>query len=275
MAVWQEKIERLSLEHMVAYITEEPVARRICMIIMHHFWSPNAAQYRGAPTWNSVNAYHRDVRGWSRDKKVSIGYQIGVGPDRSLWKLRPLGRSGAHTLGHNSDSVGVALAGNCDEDDPMLFMPAAAQVVGLVLRRFKLGIAAIRFHREFADKTCPGTRMSLAGFRANVAESMGKPYASEGMLDTIVGQPHYAVVLGGNVVPCIPRIEVDDRLTIKASALLPMMGVEVSEVPAGVIHGNGRCYALELFDAIPHWSLEYRMTPMGHRWYPQDDRWPS
>jgi hypothetical protein len=34
--------------------------------------------------------------------------------------------------------------------------------------RFKLGPQGVRFHREFQDKTCPGTKMDLGRFREMV-----------------------------------------------------------------------------------------------------------
>jgi len=48
-------------------------------------------------------------------------------------------------------------------------MQVGLEVVVLLLRRFRLDERAIRFHREFAPKTCPGTRLSLSWFRQQVA----------------------------------------------------------------------------------------------------------
>jgi hypothetical protein len=164
------------------------------MIVLHHTWSPTAAQYRGLSTWVSIKRYHMETRGWS-----DIGYHLGVGSDGTFWILRPLAKTGAHTLNHNAHSVGVCLVGNFDTEDPWANgLGACCGLLASVLEAYNLGVQTIHFHREFADKTCPGTRIDLATVRNTVGRILVQDPPSE-----------IKVILlpGSTVVPCHPRIE--------------------------------------------------------------------
>jgi hypothetical protein len=157
-------IEQVTLEGLKQYLDSAKVTRGIQEVVLHHTWSPTAAQYRGKTTWDAIRKYHMEERGWS-----DIGYHFGVGPDRSIWKLRPVERSGAHVLNRNQHTVGVAMVGNFDVEDPMANgLPTAAQVVRVLVDRFELKLENVRFHREFQDKTCPGTKVDLGRFREMV-----------------------------------------------------------------------------------------------------------
>ena len=39
-----------------------------------------------------------------------------------------------------------------------------------LLRRFGLGVEQVHFHRQFADKSCPGTKLDLATYRKEVGQ---------------------------------------------------------------------------------------------------------
>lgn len=52
-----------------------------------------------------IDRWHR-ARGWA-----GIGYHYVIDRDGSIGKGRPLSRVGAHTRGHNRDSVGICLIG--------------------------------------------------------------------------------------------------------------------------------------------------------------------
>jgi len=90
------------------------------------------------------------------------------------------------------------------------------------------------------------------------------------------GQPKYAVVLKGSVIPCAPQLEKDGHMTLLAEPYLKALGADVATIPAGVIHRNGRAYGAELTQYVPGWVLtqnQFRLTPDGYRWYPQRIEW--
>ncbi|MEN6302309.1 MAG: peptidoglycan recognition family protein [Armatimonadia bacterium] len=158
-------IEQVSLAELKAELAKTRVTRGIQEVVVHHTWSPTAVQYQGKATWEAIRRYHTGERGWS-----DIGYHYGVGPDGTLWKLRPVTRSGAHVLNRNQHTVGVVLLGNFDVEDPARCgLPRMVELVRMLVERFRLPPAGIRFHREFQNKTCPGTKLDLGAFRKMVA----------------------------------------------------------------------------------------------------------
>lgn len=138
-------IEQVTLGQLVAELKQTKVTRGIQEVVLHHTWSPTAAQYRGKETWEAIRRYHMQERGWS-----DIGYHYGIGSDGTIWTLRPVTRSGAHVLNRNRHTIGVAMVGNFDVEDPAKYgLKVAAQVVKALVERFKLKPESIRFHREF------------------------------------------------------------------------------------------------------------------------------
>ena len=153
------------------YIGHYPTAaRRVDEVVVHHTWRPTADDYNGEGTIRGVRRYHMDERGWSDN-----GYHWMLGPNGDVWRCRPMIRSGAHVSGRNAHTVGVSFIANFDSDDPAAYdgMDAGYRVVAALLKRFDLGVENIRFHREFANKTCPGNKLGIAGFRAAVAAVLG------------------------------------------------------------------------------------------------------
>ncbi len=162
----------VTLEQFRDHLQALPPGRRIDEVVVHHTWSPTAAQYRGLATVRGVRNYHMQVRGWSDN-----GYHVMIGPDGRIFLCRPLQRSGAHVAGRNAHTVGVSFIANFDSEDPQAYggMQAGRDVVAALLERFDLATTDIRFHREFAPKTCPGLKLSLAEFRSAVASDAAGP----------------------------------------------------------------------------------------------------
>jgi len=160
------KIEQVALPELWRILDAAPAKRQRNEIILHHTWSPTAGQYKGRPTWAAIDGYHEKTRGWS-----DIGYHIGVAPDGSIWLLRPIQASGAHCVGHNSYGIGVVMLGNYDKgkDDPAKVLPMAADVCAALCKRFDIPVAKIFGHRDFANKSCPGTAIDMGAFRKSVA----------------------------------------------------------------------------------------------------------
>ena len=103
---------------------------------------------------DTIRDWHVNGRGWS-----DIGYHWVIRLDGSIEVGRPLEKSGAHTKGHNKDSVGVCYIGGCDADGkPKDTMNAeqekAWRMIVLSLRTL-YGDLTIHGHNEFANKACP------------------------------------------------------------------------------------------------------------------------
>jgi len=200
---------KVTLAEFEAHLGNTAVPRRIDEVIVHHTWSPTAAQYAGISTVAGVRRYHMQVRGWSDN-----GYHVMVPPVRNeVFLCRPLARSGAHCLNHNTHSVGVSFIADFDKEDPQRYggMEEGVQVVAALCRRFGLPVSDVRFHREFADKSCPGTKMSLSWFRTRVQVALADGSDEDGE-DGEEGSNALRVVLldgseFGTVVDCAARLE--------------------------------------------------------------------
>ncbi len=167
--------ERLvTLDELQEHLAELQVNRPIEEVIIHHTWRPRASDYRGIPTVAGVRRYHTKVRGWSDN-----GYHVMIGPNGDIFLCRPLRRPGAHTFGRNAHSIGVAYIGNFDEEDPRRNgLSTGVEVVAVLLWRFGLDEKAVNFHRDYAQKSCPGRLLRKQLYRGLVrAALLGAPSA--------------------------------------------------------------------------------------------------
>ena len=190
-----------------------PSLRDIDEIVLHHTWSPNTREYRGLSTWQGIDYYHQHTRGWHRrgpeGDKDAIGYHLGLDPEDGIWKLRHYSYAGCGVLNRNRNNIHVALIGNFDDENPAPYLPVAARVVRVLCDRFNIAAGDIRFHREFADKSCPGTRIKLSAFRDMVFNAGGGNPED----DTEPNIRTLGVVLGGSFIECEPRL-VGGRLAV-------------------------------------------------------------
>ncbi len=216
------EVSAAELEH---YLATAQGSRLVTELILHHTWQPTAAQYHGLSTWSAIRRYHMEARGWS-----DIGYHLGIGPDGTFWILRPLAKSGAHTLNHNAHSVGVCLVGNFDVEDPWANgLGTACLCLAACCEAYNLGPHNIHFHREFADKTCPGTRIDLTSVRNTV----GRILVQDPPTDLKV-----ILLPGSTIVPCHPTMEGD---TVRAD-LRPLAEALAYEVIAEHLASQGKVY---------------------------------
>jgi len=190
----------VTLEELDTYLDELMMPRRIDEVIIHHTWKPTAADYNGKSTIAAVRRYHMDVRGWSDN-----GYHVMVAPNGDLWLCRPMERSGAHTLGRNAHSIGLSYVANFDVDRPEEYdgwNVGIAATAKILLERFDLPVQNIRFHNEFAAKSCPGDNIDIEDYRAQVQEYLGGG-APEVKVVLYPPTPEYPY---GTVVPCDPEV---------------------------------------------------------------------
>ena len=102
-----------------------------------------------------IRDWHIKGNGWS-----DIGYHGVIRRDGTLESGRPIDQPGAHTSGHNKDSIGICLVGGVKEDGktPESNFTAAQwdtlkRVIHDLLQKFPN--ATIHGHNEFAAKACP------------------------------------------------------------------------------------------------------------------------
>ena len=125
--------------------------RDLNRIILHCSATKEGQDFSAA----TIRGWHVNGRGW-RD----IGYHWVIRLDGSIEVGRPLHEKGAHTKGHNKDSVGVCYIGGLDEDSkPKDTMnpeqEKAWRMIVLSLRTLYGNHITIHGHNEFANKACP------------------------------------------------------------------------------------------------------------------------
>jgi len=123
--------------------------REINKIIVHCSATPEG---RDVST-DEIRQWHLD-RGWS-----DIGYHFVVELDGTVCDGRPVEKSGAHTQGHNKDSIGVCYIGGVDSDmEPKdTRTPEQKEALDDLIRDLlsRYPEADVYGHRDFADKACP------------------------------------------------------------------------------------------------------------------------
>lgn len=124
--------------------------RNITKIIVHCSATPEGRDYTVA----DIDRWHKQ-RGWQ-----GIGYHYVVYRDGSVHPGRSVEQIGAHTSGHNANSIGVCYIGGLAADgktpkDTRTPAQRAALRDLVEFLRAEYPNATIHGHREFANKACP------------------------------------------------------------------------------------------------------------------------
>ena len=124
--------------------------RKITKIIIHCAATPEGKDF----TVQQIDQWHRQ-RGFR-----CIGYHFVIYRDGSIHKGRPIEQVGAHTSGHNANSIGICYIGGCTSDGKTSKdTRTGAQRVSLVKLvaelRSQFPTASVHGHNEFAKKACP------------------------------------------------------------------------------------------------------------------------
>ena len=123
--------------------------RKITKIIVHCADTPEGRDDKAA-----------DIRRWHLECGFSdIGYHYVVDLDGTIEPGRDVEIAGAHTNGHNADSIGVCYIGGADTDMKPKDTRTEEQKTALrLLLKYlvqKYPGANIYGHRDFAKKACP------------------------------------------------------------------------------------------------------------------------
>lgn len=123
--------------------------RNVTKIIIHCTATPEGREV----TVNEVTRWHLS-RGFQ-----TIGYHYLIYLDGTVHVGRPIETPGAHTEGHNANSVGVCYVGGLDKAMKPKDTRTPAQKAALLSLvrglKIKYPSATIHGHKEFANKACP------------------------------------------------------------------------------------------------------------------------
>lgn len=130
--------------------------RKITEIILHCSASPEGKDFRAA----DIDRWHRQ-KGWK-----CVGYNFIVDIDGTVEDGRPLYMTGAHTIGHNKNSIGICYIGGLEKDGKKAKDTRTPEqkksmylLVYQLLNQFELSIKDVHCHNEFAAKACPSFKI--------------------------------------------------------------------------------------------------------------------
>lgn len=112
-------------------------------------------------TFEQCNELHKEKFNMKSSLGFYVGYHYYISKDGTVKQARADTDEGAHTIGYNTQSLGVCLAGNFD-----LTLPTKAQVDSLTKllqeksKFYSLTPEFILPHRRFANKTCYGKNLA-------------------------------------------------------------------------------------------------------------------
>lgn len=177
----ETEIEQLLLNAGDCADTEQEVAKPKAgatlpkLLIVHHSVTPRDLDI--TKTENSINNNHK-ARGFP---KSSLGYYIGynyiIYGNGTIKQYRRDGEMGAHTVGHNHDSIGICLIGSFDTGQET---PSQAQIEKLrntmhdKINQFNIAQKEIYPHRAFAIKTCYGSSLADDWAKNLILKQKGK-----------------------------------------------------------------------------------------------------
>lgn len=131
-----------------------PIRSRASHVVIHH-----TAGAPVAPTPDAEAAYMRQVermhmdRGW-----VAIGYGFVIFPSGRIYEGRGWGSVGAHTLGRNRDSVGIAfhIDGRYEAPTQEAWDSCHALIASGIKGDHIAPDPEVSGHRDWAATECPG-----------------------------------------------------------------------------------------------------------------------
>lgn len=113
-------------------------------IILHHAAAANC-------TADDVDRWHKG-NGWT-----CIGYHFFVNKKGEVFRGRQEETVGAHAYGSNSDSIGICLEGNFENETMPEEQKRAGQELVAMLKE-KYGITKVQGHRDVCSTSCPGKK---------------------------------------------------------------------------------------------------------------------
>jgi len=220
----------LTLKEFENYLKTEDL-KTIKGSTIHHTWSPTTGSWRGQSTMEAIKNYHVGTRGFS-----TIAADFYVAPDGQIYVARGLKyKNGAHAYvskgwssvpanvrkfcdgnkqALNYYTAGFEIVGNYDSEDPSTSSAVNLTLAAVRVMHRTLGLDGnnIFFHRDVADKSCPGNKMDYEWFTKTVN--------SPAKLSSVVLGPD------GTEIKCYPEVE-DGRTRGEVRAIAEALGYKI------------------------------------------------
>lgn len=119
--------------------------RSINKIIIHCADTPKGINFNAS----DIDRWHKE-RGWN-----GIGYHFVILLDGTIQLGRNVKKQGAHTKGHNKNSIGICYIGGGNGEDTRTIEQKNALFCLIQDLLIEYPKATIHGHNEFSKKTCP------------------------------------------------------------------------------------------------------------------------
>ena len=121
-------------------------------ICLHH----SGDQSRN-PQFGKIDAWHKHKEFPISSLGFYCGYHFLIEKNGLVINARRLEDEGAHTKGHNFESIGIGLAGNFDFEIPTIEqLNALDKLAAEITLTLKNPNMIVKYHWDFADTHCPG-----------------------------------------------------------------------------------------------------------------------
>jgi hypothetical protein len=211
------------------------------------------------PDWwatRSLNQKVAEVKKWHTSPPnnwADIGYHFCLDRDGKIAEGRPVEKAGAHTKGHNANSIGIALFGGFGSSADDLFQDNFTQEQEQALRSLILqlleryGNLKISGHNEYANKACPGFRVKEWWSGRPAAKPMSKRTTG-------------AVGIGAATV----AVTQAETLVQSAASISDSLGVTTASLTPEAEHMNGLVVILAVaLAAALGWLIYTRIKDTG------------
>lgn len=112
-------------------------------------------------TFQIVDSWHKAKWGEKSSLGHYIGYHWFIEKDGTIKQGRADEDIGLHTIGMNSRSIGICLAGNFDFYEPTFAqMRMLGRVIAMYAGKYRIPASKIVPHRIFSTKSCYGNTLS-------------------------------------------------------------------------------------------------------------------
>lgn len=132
---------------------------------VHHTWSPSHKDFNGSngiQLQEAMKRYHVETKGWN-----DIGQHVTLLPDGLFVTGRDFGKTPSSIAGYNTGAFACEMLGNFDTGNDVFGGKQKESILKLARYFYDKG-RYIRFHRENAHKTCPGTSIDKNTFMQEV-----------------------------------------------------------------------------------------------------------
>lgn len=122
--------------------------RKLTRIILHCSATEEGKDYDAS----DIRVWHK-ARGWK-----DIGYHYVICIDGVIERGRPVDETGAHTKGHNADTIGICYVGGLRNNKPVDTMNQLQEIAFMNIvygLRMVFGYMPVHGHNEYANKACP------------------------------------------------------------------------------------------------------------------------